>query len=439
MLVALPSALRRGSRPRPVTTTPMKSTSPRLFRPKLWTGSLLVLALAALAPLPTARAAVTWKNVQLGGFASQGFLVNSGHNDYLGDTSDGTFDFREYGLNASWSRGKFRVGAQAFGQKLGEYGDDQIKLDWAIVDYQATQWFGLRAGRVKMPRGLYNEALDIDSVRPFVLLPQSVYDARLRDFNAAFNGAMIYGNVGLKSLGSLDYRLFYGEIPMSVDSGANDYFNNDAPYPNSRIDMDAVYGGSVFWNPPLAGLRLGYSYSAFDNFFADRLVYLPASDLWPEMTLIMYKAADLYERHLLSAEYTTGDWVFAAEVGKEKTRYDIGMYEFGTSGAYRFESVYGYLSAARRINSRLELGTYYSYSIDQQDGVMGQSIAIPDLIQDDLAVSARFDVSERLVLKVEGHLMKGAGKLFDTPTKPQPVPLRDDSWFLLAVKATYSF
>ncbi len=412
---------------------PDRSSSPNV-------GRRLACAALALALLSSASAAVTWKNIQIGGFVSQGYLANDGHNDYLGDTSEGTFDFREYALNASWSKGKFRIGAQAFGQELGKYGNDKIDLDWGVVDYQATQWFGLRAGRVKMPRGLYNEALDVDSVRPFVLLPQSVYDARLRDFNSAFNGGMVYGNISLKSLGSVDYRVFMGEIPISTESGASDYFNNDAPHPNARMGMDSIVGGSLFWNTPVSGLRVGYSYSAFNDFFADRSVLFPAWDIYPEMLLIMYKATPRYHRDLLSAEYVTGDWVFAAEVGWETTKYDIGMYEFpDVMSRFAFDSFYGYVSAARRLNDRFEVGTYYSYSIDQQDTILGEPFPIQDLIQEDIAVSLRYDATERLVLKAEVHFMQGAGKLFDLPSKPQPTALRDDSWMLFAAKATFSF
>jgi hypothetical protein len=401
-----------------------------------------IAACAALAftALQTASAAVTWKNIQFGGFASQGFLINSGDNDYFGDTSDGTFDFREYALNASWSAGKFRVGAQGFGQKLGDYGDDKITLDWAIVDYQATQWFGVRAGRVKMPRGLYNEALDVDSVRPFVLLPQSVYDARLRDFNAALNGGMVYGNVSLKKLGSLDYRFFYGDIPMSTDSGANDYFNNDVPYANVSIGMDSVFGGSVFWNTPVNGLRAGFSYTSFEEFTANRLVPIDIPG-YGRIELTMFKSADFYERHLFSVEYSRGDWLFAAEGGFDEARYGIAVVGSKAEAFIEFESTYAYVSAARRINDRLELGAYYSYSKETSEIVPQtvSAITIPELTQHDLALSAKYTVNDNWVLKLEGHYLDGAGKIFDTPTRPQPFAKRDDSWFMVATKATFSF
>ena len=381
-----------------------------------------------------ASAAVTWKDVQLGGFVSQGYLINTGHNDYLGETSEGTFDFREYALNASWSKGKFRAGAQAFGQRLGDYGDDKISLDWGIVDYQASQWFGVRAGRVKMPRGLYNEALDVDSVRPFVLLPQSVYDARLRSFNAAFNGGMIYGNVGLKSAGSVDYRAFYGDIPMSTRSGASDYFNNDQPFPNQRIGMDAVYGGSLFWNTAVAGLRVGYSYSAFENFSVDRIAYFGGQ------SIPLVKTSPTHHRHLLSAEYTRGDWVFAAEAGRENAHSSILTAGVASGSTTDFDSDYFYVSVARRLNARIELGTYVSHSSDVlvlKPAVVG--LSLPELSQTDYAASVRFDLNDHVLFKLEGHYIDGAGKIFDTPARPQPFARRDTSWFLLAAKMTLSF
>jgi len=371
-----------------------------------------------------ASAAVTWHDVQFGGFASQGFLANSGHNDYLGETSDGTFDFREYAVNASYSIGKFRVGAQAFGQKLGQYGEDKIKLDWAIVDYQATQWFGIRAGRVKMPRGLYNEALDLDSVRPFVLLPQSVYDARLRDFNAAFNGAMIYGNVGLRSFGSLDYRAFYGKIPISLSSGAADFYNTGLSATTLSMGMDHVAGGSLFWTTPISGLRTGYSYSEFDQLAIERRAFFG-----PTATTYL-KKADAYKRQLVSVEYTFGDWIFATEIGREDATFVLTP--FATTTLRPAMIKYAYVSAARRVNSWLELGTYVSWSQERQ-------AANALLRQTDYALSAKFDITEHLIFKLEGHHMNGAGKLFDTPTHPQPLANRDNSWNMVAAKITLSF
>lgn len=391
--------------------------------------SLALLGLAFSSITSIASAAVTWQTIQFGGFASQGYLDSSA-NDYLGDTKKGTFDFREYALNASWATGKLRLGAQVFGQKLGDYGDDKIKLDWATVDYQAAQWFGIRAGRVKLPRGLYNESLDLDAVRPFVLLPQSVYDNRLRDFSAAFNGGMAYGNVEMKKVGSLDYRLYVGKMPLSTDSGASDYFNTDAPFPNLTIGFKAAYGGALFWNTPVTGLKVGYSYSRFKDFSTLRFV--------PFRGLFAYKDTPHYDRHLFSIEYITGDWVFAAEAGREHPTYNA-HYPNLAPYAYLFaKSNYHYFSASRRLSPQFELGAYYSYS-DFAQSAIGSPVQIPLTKQGDYALSLRYDVNEHLLLKLEGHYYDGSGKIFDIPSHPQPAASRSNSWTMIAVKATIQF
>lgn len=369
--------------------------------------------------------------VDIHGFGSQGFIINSGNNDYLGgESSKGTYDFREYGLNASVAKGKWRVGAQVFGQKLGPYGDDKMKLDWGSVDYQAFQQFGLRAGRVKTPRGLYNESLDLDSTRPFVFLPQSVYDARLRDFQASFDGGMGYGNIGLGKAGSLDYKVFGGHIPMSTSSGASDYFNTDAPFPNLDISMDDAFGGNLFWNTPLQGLRVGYSFSRFENLSTMRYVTF--------RNLNTFKVAPAYDRHLFSLEYTTGNWVFAGEGGFDDTDYFVA-YQSGAKYAFLYPtSYYTYVSATWRPKRWLELGAYYSYSHFDQHGV-GTPVVFPDLNQGDAAVGVRFNFTDYLYLKVEGHFMDGSGAVFDVPSHPQPIASRDNSWVMFDTKVGFSF
>jgi hypothetical protein len=67
------------------------------------------------------------------------------------------------------------------------------------------------------------------------------------------------------------------------------------------------------------------------------------------------------------------------------------------------------------------------------------NVIIPDQVQRDFAISAKVDVTDHLIFKLEVHHMEGAGKIFDTPSHPQPVASRDNSWNMLAAKITYSF
>jgi hypothetical protein len=306
-----------------------------------------------------------------------------------------------------------------------------------------------------------------------VLLPQSVYDARLRDFNASFDGGMLYGNVRLpRELGSLDYKVYYGDIPMQLDSGANDFFSNDIPYTNTRLGMDSAIGGSFFWNTPVDGLRIGYSSSVFKEFGMDREISWadmppmpppppdaeipdmsempPMPEGWDPMDpstwppIVMSRIAPEYNRQLLSAEYMTGDWVFAAEAGKEDAEYGVAVVGFEPNpeptSFLDFEMVYGYVSAARRLSEKWEVGSYYGYYKETQtEGLGGVGTIFPDYIQHDYALSARYDINYNLLIKAEVHYMDGSGKIFSTPSHAQPIGDRDNSWVLFALKTTYSF
>jgi hypothetical protein len=97
------------------------------------------------------------------------------------------------------------------------------------------------------------------------------------------------------------------------------------------------------------------------------------------------------------------------------------------------------VSAARRINKWLELGAYYNYSKFTQYGVNSATAVFPTLTQGDTALSFRFDLTDHLIFKIEGHYMDGAGKIFNIPSYPQPVPNRDNSWMMVAAKITYTF
>src|SRR3989475_517531 len=179
------------------------------------------VVLAALATVRPAGAAELelpglLAPLQIHGFVSQGFLLTS-DNNYLANSSRGSFEFSEVGVNITLpATDRLTLGVQVFTRKLGPIGDYRGSLDWYYLDYHWRDWLGFRAGRVKLPFGLYNDSSDIDSARTAVLLPQSIYPAQNRDFLLAQTGAEIYGYTGLGSGGALDYRLYAGTIFLDV-------------------------------------------------------------------------------------------------------------------------------------------------------------------------------------------------------------------------------
>ncbi len=371
-------------------------------------------------------AAFTPADIQVHGFISQGYVENWGNNVPF-EAKGGTFDYREMAINASYATGNVRIGAQAYAQRLGNYGEDKPILDWAIVDYSFNRSIGVRAGRVKMPKGLYGEALDVDAIRPFASLPSSLYSSVLRDFSSSFDGGMVYGNLELGTAGSLDYKVFYGDIRMDGDQGVADYFNTTSIFASDINDlgMNAIWGGQLNWNTPVLGLRLAYSFNQINDLYGTGpLNGYPIVD-----ASLLGKA---YDTHILSAEYFYHDWTFAAEVSVVGGLFEVSS-PFGTV-ASDAETINWYVSAARRINDRLELGAYYS--VQENDNAAPGTPNLMTYYREWVA-SARYDISDRWLAKVEGHFGKGLYNVFNTARTPNPS--MDDTSTALVLKTTFVF
>ena len=393
---------------------------------------LALVCLATACVVPT-HAAVTWQNIQFGGFASQGYLKST-NNNYPVDTKDGTFDFREYAVNASTTFGNhFRVGGQLFGQSFGKYGNDKVILDWAVADYNFAQEFGIRVGRVKYPRSLHSDVLDADVLRPFIFLPQSMYDARLRDFQASFDGAMIYGSVGAGQ-STFDYKVYYGKIPMKTDSGVADYFNTSSLFKNppglSSMGMDSVRGATIAWGTPIAGLRFAGYYSELAHFLVSGpFAAIPSLTSSIDLTKAKFTAA--------SAEYTKDKWTFAGEymVEYEDTLLTLPSFiappSVGKGGSKDY-----YVSVARRLTDKLEIGTYYSNTHNSYPS----ATALPSSNKrNDWTISGRYDFTDHLLFKLEVHFINGTKDIFNVPGIVNTPASLKDSMTLIAAKTTFSF
>jgi hypothetical protein len=384
-----------------------------------------IFSISASAAIPLGENS----RVQIGGFISQGYIKSDGNN-YPFQDNQGTFDFREMAFNASTTFGShLRVGGQLFAQRLGNYGDDKVKLDWANADYNFRQEIGVRVGRIKYPKGLYGEALDLDVVRPFIFLPMSIYNPIMRDFSASFDGAMVYGTFGLGAKGgSLDYKLFYGDIKMDKDQGVADFFNDSDLYAGGvqKLGLDSVRGVALDWSTPVSGLKVHASYSELTDLFGDGQFYaMPVLPVSIQLPSIGYTT--------FGAEYVHGDWTFAAEYqiqdGNTKIVAAPVLNQTGNYGMNNW-----YVSAARRFASKWEVGGYYSFSEDRYPSATAKKEAKQI---GDWALSLRYDLNEHVTFKAEYHYVDGNYNMFNTAKTPNPT--LDEQTQLFALKTTLSF
>ena len=194
--------------------------------------------------------------LQLHGFVSQGFILTTANN-YLARSERGSFEFTEAGLNLTKSlRDDLRVGIQLFARDLGPLGNYSAKLDWFYLDYRWADWLGVRAGRVKLLWGLYNDSSDVDAAHVPVLLPQSMYPLENRDFLLAMTGVQVYGFIPMGSAGDLSYSAYGGTIYIPPTSVSVTGFKLD------ELSVPYVAGGRLLWDLPVEGLRVATPFLA---------------------------------------------------------------------------------------------------------------------------------------------------------------------------------
>src|SRR5580658_64071 len=159
-------------------------------------------------------------NIQIHGYATQGFLYTTQNNIFTTNSSNGSPAWTEAVINVSAQpTPKLRIGVQARYFLLGNFGN-AITLDWAAADYKASDKFGVRFGKVKTPSGLFNEIQDIDPSFLWALLPESVYPIDNRESYLTHYGGVAYGTIAFShKFGKLEYRGFAGEGLYTAKDG----------------------------------------------------------------------------------------------------------------------------------------------------------------------------------------------------------------------------
>ena len=204
-------------------------------------------------------------DLNIHGFVSQGYLKSS-DNNYQGNTADGTFEFNELGLNFSTQlTDELRLGIQFFARDLGNLDNDQIIVDWAYGDYQLADWFGVRAGKMKMPLGMYNEVRDVDMLRTNIIMPQGVYNDAWRTTFNAMKGFGAYGTLSAGALGTFGYQGQVGVLTISDASGLDKYIENELEANFSSYVPSSTQVFNLSWETPIQNFKLSGSYFALSE------------------------------------------------------------------------------------------------------------------------------------------------------------------------------
>ncbi|HEY4185986.1 MAG TPA: hypothetical protein VGP07_13010 [Polyangia bacterium] len=367
-------------------------------------------------PVKPSETALGLPPLQIHAFGSQG-AIKSTKNNYLVNSKRGSVEFTEAGINFTQIlTDRLRWGTQLFVRQLGKDGDYRARVDWFYLDYRFADWLGLRAGRTKMPFGLYNDVSDVDAARVPVLLPQAVYPILNRDFLLALTGAELYGYLRLGGAGALEYRLYGGTL----------YVDTPVPPPGLTLlgfEVPYLVGGRLFWETPVDGLRVGGNAQWLrinETFGIPGMAGMPATPLEYDLPFFLW---------LASAEYAAHDLIVAGEYGR--WRADLELTGAPTTQIVN-ERFYG--MAAYRLTPWFMPGAYYSS--------LTTNIHVPntrDNYQRDWALTLRFDINSFWLVKLEGHFINGTTDLSPALNGNTPLGSLPSNWLLFLAKTTVYF
>ena len=377
-----------------------------------------VLALA-LGALPTVGQSLDDLNIQIHGYATQGFLYTAHNNILTANSINGSPAWTEAVVNlTAQPNAKLRIGVQGRYFLLGTLGN-AITLDWAAADYRASERFGVRFGKVKTPAGLFNELQDIDPSYMWSLLPQGVYPITSRNSLLSHLGGVVYGTIRLDPhVGKIEYRGFGGERVLAADDG---YF---IPYRDQGFSIlngmtGATYGGALHWLTPLPGLMVGVS-DFKDTLWTPAITYtippavsaltgIPAgavfagvNDLFP-LNEPSYFGRYERGRFMLAAEHMRLPALMEAMLTQPMALPPITR---------RMDQRSWYGMFSYKVTDKFSAGIYDSQSFDRQV-LLG-----PARYSKDWVVSGRYDLGQYIYAKAEQHFIEGEEILYDTAENP---------------------
>jgi hypothetical protein len=372
-----------------------------------------ILAVSLAGALPAVSQSLEDLNIQIHGYATQGFLYTTQNNIFTTASSNGSPAWTEAVVNVSSQPiPKLRVAAQARYFLLGNYGN-AITLDWASADYKANDEFGVRFGKVKTPSGLFNEIQDIDPSYIWSLLPQSVYPIGSRNSNLSHYGGVVYGTLKFdKKAGKLEYRGWAGEREIGADDG---YWLNlreeGLGLPNGLGGV--VTGGALKWRTPLPGLMIGASDIKNNRWEGPMTDFIPGNIFKGTGDVTMMGTFTLNPLNVPQyfAQFEHDKLMVAAEYSRLDGQGPIQFPGLPAS-QFKFDDREKYAMASYKVSNKLNAGAYCSQIFDH-------TIALgPPRYSKDWAVSGRYDFGQFLYAKAEQHFIDGTKQDYDADLNP---------------------
>jgi len=368
-----------------------------------------------LGAIPVTAQSLEDLNIQIHGYATQGFLYTAQNNILTTSSSNGSPAWSEAVVNiTSQPTPKFRIGVQGRYFLLGNYGN-AITLDWAAADYKASDKLGVRFGKVKIPNGLLNETQDIDPSYIWSLLPQGNYPISSRNSQLAEYGGVVYGTFNLgQKMGKLEYRGWGGEVAIGPNDGYWVAFKEEGIVLTNGLN--AVSSGTALrWKTPLPGLMLGASFTRLNKSsspFVDTYVVPAGPSKGVTITTPGAMVLNAINEPAFFARYEKNRIMIAGEYVREPAFIILsGLSPYPE----RSDSRPWYAMTSYKVTDKLTGGVYTTQDVNHQ-AVLG-----PARYFKDWALSGRYDFNQYLYAKAEQHFIDGTAVGFDADLNPNGI------------------
>lgn len=363
------------------------------------------------------------------GFATLSYL-SSTDNDFFGDSSDGSFEFYEFGLNTQWNpTDKIKIAAQAIARDAGNTDDGSIRLDYGFLEYKINDsnksFTGVRLGRVVNPLGFYNETRDVAATRPGTLLPQSIYFDVNRNLALSSDGVSIFHEHFLEQ-GDLTFQFGIAE-PRTRDP-----------------ELEPALFGSARQGS-LEGTRSWMTRLMYEHDFGRIRLALTAAELnmeyEPGSDPIIRNADFSFRPIIFSAQYQTEKWQFTTEWGKRTS----SLTDLGVRPDVEFTGTSYYLQSTYRFTPQLSVLLRYDSLVWDDDDKKGEAFASNPFYPfpghtryaKDWTIGARWDINQHWLLSAEIHDIEGTGWL-SLLENSDPSAL-EKNWRLYTITASVRF
>lgn len=362
-------------------------------------GLRTLLIAGLVAGMPAANA-LDKDDIAIHGFGGWAYGITDGNRYLVGD-SDGLADNVQFSLNLTVTASeRFTIVTQVD----WDQGEDDIEteLDYAFVEIELNKSLDLRLGRVKHPFGIYAEVFDVGTLRPFFLLPQSIYGPQGIT-------AEHYDGIGLRGSKygprwGVEWDLYAGEFQGDIEFPGVLTGNPEQVFEavsESPFELDDVIGGRLNIFPPVDGLSFGIS--ALDGSQTlDSLGGVAQIDA----------SYSVFGAHV---EYLTDVW----SVRAERARIEV-------ADGDNFEGDGFYVEVARRFGDHWQIAARYD-DFDSEPGPLAPvdlgrlpPFALQFFSSEDIGIGLNYWLSPELVIRLNVHLVEGNRFAFpDNPADAQ--------------------